>query len=167
MKDVSPSRIVLSFLVAVLVTTIWGSIVQTVFNMRALVGIGAEFSFGNWLTLVLRDIFSGFTPTYAGYAVLPSLVVGFLVAAAITNGQRTSTRSLWFALAGGLSILVGIPLVNYLAPVALLIGASRDFWCTALMAVGGAVGGVIFATMTRPRPVQSVPPPRDAHMPVA
>lgn len=167
MKDVPPSQIVLSFLVAVLVTTVWGSIVQTLFNMRALVGIGAEFSFGNWLTFVLRDIFSGFTPTYGGYAVVPSLLVGLLVAAAIANRQRTSTRSLWFALGGGLSILLGIPLVNYLAPVALLIGASREFWCTALMAVGGVAGGVIFAAMTRPRPVQSVQPPRDAHMPVA
>lgn len=164
----SPKSVLSAFAIAAVVATVWGSIVQTLFNMRALVGIGADFSFANWFTLVLQDVFSGFTPTYGGYVVIPSLVVAFLAAAAITRHSPSQPRLFWFGLAGGVAILLGIPVVNYLSPVALLIGASRELWCTVLMALGGAVGGVVFAAMTPLRPVQSsAPPPRDAHVPVA
>lgn len=149
MNVISFRHAALAFLVAVVVTVVLGSIVQTQYNLAALTGIGVDIGAGTNLRATLTDIFSGFSPTYGGYIVLPALLVAFFVAWLIV--RRTGAPLLWFALAGGLAILAGIPLVNWLSPLALLIGASRDFSSVVLMAVGGAVGGLLFARMAYPR----------------
>lgn len=175
MKTSNLGFIVLAFLVAVVVAIAWGSVVQTQYNLAALGTIGMDVEAVRMQT-TFRDLFSGFFPTYGGYIVLPSLLVAFFVAGLIIwKWLPTSSlvlRLALFALAGGLAILIGIPLVNWLSPLALLIGASRDFSCTAWMAVGGIVAGLIFAAMThgkllrvdrgadRPRPAGHTPAPR-------
>jgi hypothetical protein len=166
-KDRSFGSSALAFLVAVVVATVWGAVVQTQFNLAALVGIGAEIPAGLRLQATLTDLFGGFFPTYAGYIVLPALLVAFAVAWWITS-RGADHPALWFAAGGGLALLVGIPLVNYLAPVALLIGAARDGLCTFLMALGGVVAGLVFVAMpggrrdmmvpTRPRTVTGIHP---------
>lgn len=140
-------RLILGFLAAVVVTVVLGSVVQTQYNLAALTGIGADIGPGTNLRATLTDIFSGFSLTYGGYIVLPSLLVAFFVAWLVV--RRTGYPLPWFALAGGLAILAGIPLVNWLSPLALLIGASRDVSSIFVMAAGGIVGGVLFAWMTR------------------
>lgn len=140
-------RLILGFLAAVVVTVVWGSIVQTQYNLAALTGIGADIGPVTNLRATLTDIFSGFSLTYGGYIVLPSLLVAFFVAWLVV--RRTGYPLPWFALAGGLAILAGIPLVNWLSPLALLIGASRDASSIFVMAAGGIVGGILFAWMTR------------------
>lgn len=146
-------RLILGFLAAVVLTVVWGSVVQTQYNLAALTGIGVEVGPGTNLRATFTDIFSGFSLTYAAYMVLPALLVAFSVTWLVV--QRTGAPLLWFGLAGGLAILAAIPLVNWLSPLALLIGASRHFSCTVLMAVGGVVGGVLFAWMTQPqRPIE-------------
>lgn len=149
MNSTSAPRLIFAFLIAVVVTVFWGSVVQTQYNLAALVGIGVEIGPSINLQTMLRDIFSGFSPTYGGYVVLPSLLVAFFVAWWVVS--LTGAPLPWFGLAGGLAILLGIPLVNWLSPLALLIGANRDFSSVVLMAVGGAIGGVLFAWMTRPQ----------------
>jgi hypothetical protein len=142
--------IVLGFIAAVALATLWGSLVQTQFNLNALTGIGTDISWGLRLRSTLSDVFSGFTPTYAAYVVAPSLLVAFAVAWWVA-ARWPGPPALWFAMAGGLAILVGIPLVNYLSPVALLVGASRDWACTFFMALGGAGAGLLFARIHRGR----------------
>lgn len=146
-------RLIIGFLAAVVVTVVWGSIVQTQYNLVALSAIGTDIGPGTWLRATFADIFSGFSLTYGGYVVLPSLLVAFGVAWLVV--RRTGAPLPWFGLAGGLAILAGIPLVNWLSPLALLIGATRDLSCTFLMAAGGMAGGVLFAWVARtPRPGQ-------------
>lgn len=135
--------VVLAFIGAVVLATVWGAIVQTQFNLAGLVSIGVEIPAGLRLRSTLADIFSGFSPTYAGYVVVPSLLVAFVVAWWVA--RSAGAPWLWFAVAGGLALLAGIPIVNYLAPVALLVGATREWSCTLLMAVGGAGAGLLFA----------------------
>jgi hypothetical protein len=147
MRDVEEGTwmsMVVAFLVAVLFATLWGAIVQTQFNLAGLASIGTEIPLGLRAQSTLADIFSGFTPTYAGYVVAPSLLVAFAVAAWIA-WRAPGAPSFWFALGGFVAIVLAIPLVNYLSPVALLIGASRDWLCTILMALGGAAAGLWFA----------------------
>jgi hypothetical protein len=79
-------------------------------------------------------------------AFLPALLVAFFVAWLVV--RRTGAPLPWFGLAGGLAILAAIPLVNWLSPLALLFGATRDLSCVVLMAAGGTVGGILFAWMT-------------------
>lgn len=151
MEQASKLSTVLAFVAAVVLATVWGSIVQTQYNLAGLGSIGAEISGGLRLGATLQDVFSGFSPTYGGYVVLPSLLVAFLVAAWIAARQPTA-RYVWFGLGGGLAIGLGIPIVNWLAPVALLIGATRDVSCTLLMALGGVAAGLLFAALTSARP---------------
>jgi len=149
MNSTNATRLILGFLAASVLTIVWGSIVQTQYNLAALTGIGVDVELGTNLRATLTDIFSGFSLTYGGYIVLPALLVAFFVAWLVV--RRTGAPLPWFGLAGGLAILAGIPLVNWLSPLALLIGASRDWSCTALMAVGGVLGGVLFAWITQLR----------------
>lgn len=154
MKTSHIGTIVLAFLVAVVAAIAWGSVVQTQYNLAGLASIGADVDAVRVQT-TFRDLFSGFFPTYGGYIVLPSLLVSFIVAALVVKmwlpHAALAARMALFAIAGGLAILIGIPLVNWLSPLALLIGASREFSCTAWMAVGGIWAGLIFAAMTQRR----------------
>lgn len=156
------SRLTFAFLIAVVITTLWGAIVQTQFNLAGLASIGTDIPFALRLAATASDVFSGFTPTYAGYVVLPSLLVAFAVAWWIAARWRRPGALFWFGLAGGVAILAGIPLVNYLSPVALLIGATRDFTCLVLMALGGVAAGMAFACLVAPRERMNQPRPMPA-----
>lgn len=151
-------RAIPAFLLAVVVATVWGSVVQTQYNLAALASLGADVGPVRVQT-TLHDIFSGFFPTYGGYIVLPALLVAFVVVALLANHFALGwmTRVGLFKLAGGVAIFAAIPLVNWLSPVALLVGASRDWSCTFWMAVGGVVAGGIFAVLTYRRPVNGAP----------
>ncbi|HHX82794.1 MAG TPA: hypothetical protein GX696_07430 [Pseudomonadaceae bacterium] len=156
-----------AFVTAVIIATVWGAVVQTLFNLAHLAAIGVEISAGVRGGTILSDIFSGFTPTYGVYVVLPSLLVAFLLATLVIHRQQESraprrTAILWYTLAGGLAILLGNPVVNYLAPVALLVGATRDVSCLILMSAGGAVAGAVFAGMKPLRSWPDQPRPRRA-----
>lgn len=148
-KEFTMPRLLIAFLAAVVVATAWGAIVQTQFNLAALTGIGTEISAGVNLRTTMGDIFSGFSPTYGGYVVLPALLVAFLVAKFVVD-RWSGSWWFWFGLAGALGIGLAIPLVNYLSPVALLVGATRDTLCTVLMALGGGVAGLVFVWLLRP-----------------
>lgn len=137
-----------AFILAVLFATAWGSVVQTQFNLAALSGLGVDVGAVRMQT-TMRDLFSGFFPTYGGYVVLPALLVGF-VAAALLARKLPQVRMPLHSLAGGVALFLAIPLVNLLAPVALLVGATRDWACTFWMAVGGLLAGLLYAWLTRP-----------------
>lgn len=149
MKTAGFGRYVLAFVVAVAFATAWGSVVQTQYNLAALASIGADIEAVRWQT-TLRDLFSGFFPTYGGYVVVPALLIAFAIAAAIARRQPRARLPL-YVLAGFLAILAGIPLVNQIAPLALVFGATRDWSCTLWMAAGGGGAGALFALSTRYR----------------
>jgi hypothetical protein len=140
-------HVLIAFLAAVVFATLWGAVVQTQYNLAALNSIGAGIGAGTNLRTTLADIFSLFTPTYAGLIVAPSLLVAFIVAWLVV--RQTGHPALpWYALAGGLAILLAIPLVNYLAPLALLVGAARHGSAVVVMALGGIGAGLLFAWLS-------------------
>lgn len=146
-RDINMGRVLLALLIAVLAATWWGALVQTQYNLAALRGIGADIGMGVVVSTSARDIASGFTPTYGGYVVLPALLVAFLVAHLIVRRTQAAPYP-WFIAGATLALLVAIPLVNWLAPVALLVGASRDWSCTVLMALGGVLSGWLFVWLS-------------------
>ena len=148
MKTPSLRGTVPAFFLAVAFTTAWGSVVQTQFNLASLAAIGVDVGPVRWQT-TLRDLFSGYFPTYGGYVVLPALLVAF-IAAWLLARKLPKVRIPLHSLAGGVAILLAIPLVNLLSPVALLVGASRDWGCTLWMAIGGMLAGLLFGWLTRP-----------------
>ncbi|MFC4729720.1 hypothetical protein [Coralloluteibacterium thermophilus] len=143
--------VVPAFILAVVLAVVWGSLVQTHYNLSALASMGADVASVRWQTMG-RDLFSGFFPTYGGYVVLPALLVAFVVAALIARRAPAAARIPLFALAGGLAIFLANPLVNQLAPVALLVGATRDWGCTFWMSMGGVAAGLLFALLVPPAP---------------
>ncbi len=164
MKTSAFSHRIVPFIGAVAVAVAWGSVVQTHYNLQALVSLGVEIDGSVRGSTTLRDLFGGFSPTYGGYVVAPALLVAFLVAGAITRAMPRG-RIGWFTLAGFLGVVAAIPLVNYLAPVALLVGASREPSSILWMAVGGALAGLLFSLATgganraRRAPSATIPPP--------
>jgi hypothetical protein len=141
--------LVVVFLAAVLVATAWGAIVQTQFNLAALGNLGVDITSGLRFETTMRDLFGGFTPTYGGYIVLPSLLVAFLACAWLVR-YLPGSPLLWFALAGYVAIPIGNAVVNFISPLALLVGATRDIRCTLLMALGGAAAGLLFGRVYLP-----------------
>jgi hypothetical protein len=150
MKSNGPVSVLVVFLLSVLVAVVLGSVIQTQYNLAALSGIGAEVGPVR-LSTTLRDVFSGFVPTYGGYVVLPALLVAFGVAEWISRRFLPDFRLPLYVLAGFAALIAAIPLVNWLSPVALLVGATRDRGCLFWMAAAGAAAGLVFAWMTRDR----------------
>jgi hypothetical protein len=77
------------------------------------------------------------------------LLAGFLAAGFLAGGLPR-WRGALYVVAGGVGLYAAIPIINWLAPLALLILASRDLGVVALMAIGGVFAGALFATLTRP-----------------
>ena len=148
MKSTGIVHVAVAFLVAVVIAVAWGSVVQTQYNLAALATIGADIGPVR-MNATLRDLFSGFFPTYGGYIVLPALLVAFGIAEFLSRRYLPGWRLALFGLVGFISIFLAIPLVNKLSPVALLVGATRDWGCTFWMSVAGIVSGLVFAWMTR------------------
>ena len=157
-KSLLSGRVVLAYVIAVVLAVVAGSLVQSHYNLQALASLGVEVGDVRASTM-LRDIFSGFSPTYGGYVVAPALLVAFLVAGWIAS-RLARWRTALFVLGGYLGVLAAIPLVNWLSPVALLVGASRDVDATFLMAAGGAIAGLAFALLTARPHAGDAPPSR-------
>lgn len=145
--NTSTGRVILAFLAAAVVAVVWGSIVHTQYMLAGLSSIGADVGSVR-LGTTLRDIFSGFFPTYGGYVVAPSLLVAFAVTEFLAR-RVPAARYPLYALAGFVAILIAIPLVNVLSPLALLFGSTREWTCVVWMAAGGVLAGLLFAWMTR------------------
>ena len=158
MKTSALKGFVPAFLMALVLAIVWGSIVQSQYNLAALASIGADVGSVR-LQVTLRDIFSGFFPTYGGY------VVAFGVVALLEPKVPAAARVPLYALAGLVALLIAIPLVNWLSPVALLVGATREWSCTFWMAAAGIPAGLLYALFAPARRRHTDAPPVLVHAP--
>ncbi|WP_394003377.1 hypothetical protein ACF3M1_01840 [Luteimonas sp. WGS1318] len=164
MKTSALKGVVPAFLLAVVLAIVWGSIVQSQYNLAALASIGADIGSVR-LQVTLRDIFSGFFPTYGGYVVAPAFLVAFGVVALLEPKVPGAARIPLYALAGVVALLIAIPLVNALSPVALLVGATREWSCTFWMAAAGLPAGLLYALLAPARRRTVEAPPILVHAP--
>ena len=142
-------RPLLAFAAALLMASVWGSVVQTQYNLAALQGLGLPIDAAiRWRTS-LQDLL-GFGPVYAAI-VLAAWLPAF--AAAFWLGHRSgSYRVCLLPLATSLSLIAAIRLINAFAPMPVLIYATRTLDGLLAMAVGGLLGGLLFIWLMRPRP---------------
>ena len=164
MKTSALKGFVPAFLMALVLAIVWGSIVQSQYNLAALASIGADVGSVR-LQVTLRDIFSGFSLTYGGYVVAPALLVAFGVVALLEPKVPAAARVPLYALAGLVALLIAIPLVNWLSPVALLVGATREWSCTFWMAAAGIPAGLLYALFAPARRRHTDAPPVLVHAP--
>lgn len=128
------------FLLAVLVTTLIGSLIQTQINLAALSGIGVNIDWSARLDATSADLL-GFTPSF-GPIVAIGFLIAFLIAALIARWWPQG-KPLLYPLAGFVAIVTAMLLmaaIFKLTPVA----AARSVLGLLALACSGAVGGWIF-----------------------
>ncbi len=136
-------RPILAFLAAALACAGLGSVVQTQMNLAAVASMGAPVPLAVRAETTALDLLH-FAP---GYAAL--VAVAFLIAFSVAGLLRklTGASGLWlYILAGTAGIVVLLVAMN-LALNITPIAAARSSAGIALLAVGGALGGWIFARL--------------------
>ncbi len=137
-------RGLVAFVVAVLVAVALGAVIQTQYNLAALIQLGAEIPLAVRLRTTGEDLM-GFSPIYAVLVVL-ALACSLPVAALVSRGLPQA-RGLVYALAALAGLIVAVLVVNHLAPMPTLIAATRVWHGLLLMALGAAVAGWLFARL--------------------
>lgn len=135
------------FILAVVLVSVAGSLVQTQINLAALASIGAEISLADRLDTTLADL-AGFAPIYA-LVVFSSLVLAFPVAALLGRFWLAKWRTGLFVLAGASGLYVGFLMLNALTPPPTLIAATRGAFGTLLLVACSGAGGWFYARLSR------------------
>lgn len=142
----SKSRTLLYFLLAVLLASVLGTVLQTQFNLASLQALGAPMPLAVRLQTTGLDLL-GFSPLFAVLVIL-----GFafaLPAASLLARYWPALRWAIFALAGALAVLAAMALANALLPMPTLIGANRSLAGTLGLMACGSLGAVLFALLGR------------------
>ena len=141
-------RRIATFLAALLLAAAWGSVVQTQFNLQALAALDVDIPLQVRALTTLQDLV-GFGPAYAGIVLaawLPAFPVAALLARAWPNA-----RTPVYALAAGVGLIAAVRAVDAVAPMPVLIDATRGIDGLLAMAAGSLLGGAAFAWWTRAR----------------
>ena len=136
----------LPLLLALVLAAAWGSVVQTQWNLQALVGLGLEIPLADRLRTTGQDLM-GFAPVYAGILAagwLPALLVAALMARWWPAG-----RIPLLAVAAGVGMVASVRAVDAVAPMPVFIDATRHLPGLLAMASGAVVAGWIYAKLTR------------------
>lgn len=141
-------RRIAAFVAALLLATVWGSVVQTQFNLQALAALDVDIPLRVRALTTLQDL-AGFGPAYAGI-VLAAWLPAFLVAALLVRVWPKARVPL-YALAAGVGLVAAVRAVDAVAPMPVLIDATRGIGGLLAMAAGSLLAGAAFAWWTRTR----------------
>jgi hypothetical protein len=132
-------------LLALVLAAAWGSVVQTQWNLQALVGLGLEIPFADRLRTTAQDLI-GFAPVYAGILAagwLPALVVAAFLARWWPAG-----RGMLLSAAAGAGMVAAVRAIDAVAPMPVFIDATRHLPGLLAMAIGAAMAGWLYARLT-------------------
>lgn len=127
---------------------IWGSVVQTHWNLQALVGVGVSIPARDWWRVVGQDLI-GFAPVYGGI-----LAAGWSIALPVASGLARwwpAGRSALLAAAAGVGMVAAVRAVDMAAPMPVFIDATRGLPGLLAMAAGAVLAGWVYARLTAPR----------------
>ena len=138
-------RVILFYLLAVVVASVLGTLVQTQFNLAALRLIGTDIPVGLSPTpAALR----GFAPIFA-LMVAVTLLLALPVAAGLGRIFKP-WRGVLFFLAGAVGIKVAFDIADHLLPMPTFIAATRGLAGLLAMMVAVGIGSALFGRLTRP-----------------
>jgi len=123
----------------------WGSVVQTQWNLRALVDVGVEIPAGDWLRVTAQDLI-GFAPVYGVI-----LAVGWLFALPVASGLARwwpAGRTALLSAAAGVGMVAAVRTVDAVAPMPVFIDATRHLPGLLAMAAGAVLAGLLYARLT-------------------
>lgn len=141
-------RVLLALLLAVLVTAVLGSIVQTQFNLAALIALEVPIPPDVRLRTTARDLV-GFGPAMAAVTGA-GFVVAFAVAGLLAR-LAPQWRTALFMLAGGGAMLSALLIMASVLPIT-PIAAARTWPGVVALSLTGVVGGWVFQRMLSGRP---------------
>ncbi len=124
---------------AVFITVIGGSIVQTQFNLAEIASLGAAIDIGTRLATTWHDLIY-FSPIFA---IL--IAIAFAVAwpvAALLQRWFPAQRTLLFVLAGGSSVWTLLAIMNQALPVTAIAASRTPVGSLALASVGLLAGWI-------------------------
>jgi hypothetical protein len=139
------TRLLAPLLLAWLLAAAWGSVVQTQWNLQALVGLGVEIPATERLSTTGQDLI-GFAPVYGGI-----LAVGWLLAlpvASLLARRWPAWRSALLAAAAGVGMVAAVRAVDAVAPMPVFIDATRHLPGLLAMAAGAVLAGLLYARLT-------------------
>lgn len=132
-------------LLAWVLASAWGSVVQTRWNLQALVDVGVSIPASDWVRVIGQDLI-GFAPVYGGI-----LAVGWLIALPVASGLARwwpSARSVLLAWAAGVGMVAAVRAVDAVAPMPVFIDATRGLPGLLAMAAGAAIAGWLYARLS-------------------
>jgi len=135
-------------LLAWLLAAAWGTVVQTHWNLQALVGLGLDIPLKLRLQTTAQDLLA-FGPIYAGI-----VAAGWLPALAVAHGlswRWPAGRTVLLTAAAGAGLIAAVRSVDAVAPMPAFIDATRGWPGLLLMAGGAALAGWLYAVLTRRR----------------
>lgn len=135
-------KVVGRWLAAVLIATLLGSIVQTQFNLQALVDLGLAIPLHLRLQTTWLDLLR-FTPAYAAIVAI-SFALAFPVAAWMV---RRWPRQRWLIALSGASAIMTALVVMHLLLKLTAIAAARSLWGVLALALAGALGAWVFGRL--------------------
>lgn len=147
-RSIGWGRRIAAFLAALLLATVWGSVVQTQFNLQALAALDVDIPLRVRALTTLQDLV-GFGPAYAGI-VLAAWLPAFLVASLLARAWPWARVPL-YAMAAGIGLIAAVRAIDAVAPMPVLIDATRGLGGLLTMAAGSLLAGAVFASWTHAR----------------
>ena len=135
-------------LMAWLLAAVWGSLVQTHWNLQALADLGIDMPAAVRVQTSLQDLI-GFAPVYAG--ILAAGWLPALALAALLARRWPVWRSALLAAAAGAGMVAAVRAVDAVAPMPVFIDATRHWPGLLAMAAGAVVAGLLYAQLTARR----------------
>lgn len=132
-------------LLAWMLAAVWGSMVQTHWNLQGLVDLGVDVPAAERARTTWQDLL-GFAPVYAGILAagwLPSLVLATFLAR-----RWPAWRSPLLATAAGAGMVTAVRCVDAVAPMPVFIDATRHLPGLLAMAAGAVIAGLLYARLT-------------------
>ncbi len=141
-------RFLFALLLATLAATVLASFMQTQNLISRLNGVGADIGIGARLGTAVYDL-RHFAPQYF-LGILAGFLVAFLVGLLLYRLAKFG-RPVVFAVAGAAAILAFLLGSKEAFFGVQLVGGARDLVGLLFQLLAGAIGGLIFARLTRPR----------------
>lgn len=135
-------------LLAWLLASAWGSVVQTQWNLQALAALGVAIPLADRALTTWQDL-TGFAPVYSG--ILAAGWLPALALAALLGRRWPAARTALLATAAGLGMVAAVRAVDAVAPMPAFIDATRHWPGLVTMALGAVVGGWVYGRLTARR----------------
>ena len=144
-------RAILAWIAAVLTTAVLGSIFQTQNVLARLSGVGADISVVDRIGMTGYDLF--YFAKVLGIFVSVALLVAFLAGALLIRLSGLN-RAVVYAGAGAVAMAVMLYLMKNAFFGVQLVAGARDSIGFAFILIAGALGGLVFARLSRRRAVR-------------